>query len=559
MAGLCAAMIWALAIGCLARSARADYNLITLASFNGANGSAPHGGLYVDANGNLFGAAEHDGNSSTDGTMFEYVAATGTLSALAPFPGTPNGGFPFSDVTEGPDGNLYGTTHAGGTSGGTIFQFNPTTNTLRSLGSVPGSPTTGVVFDSSGNIYGTTASAVYEYNRSTGLVSTLASIPNSNSGTIYEGGVTVGSDGMLYGATIGGGDYGYGSLFKLDPSNLAYTTLASFNHTNGAYPESAPVLDAQGDLFGTTHDGGVAGLTTNPGTVYELPAGSSTVKDVAVFGNGGAQGPHSNIIFDASGTLFGTTYSNNGTVFEVNPATDTLTILAAFNGTTQGASPYADLVTDGKGNFYGTTSAGGAHSDGTIFELSPVSVPTSTHSASITNGSTGVIGGTGSSQTGGVSATFENTNGSTLQVQYSPSVYFSDLQDGSTGLPPTAPINFALPNAGAFAQVWDLTLEGGSFTGNAEVTFYYDPTNFSPGVDQTKLQIFHYVGGVWTPFALTDETINTTADTITVDTTSFSPFALGLEVASVPEPASTFLLAIGGVGLLARRRHRCAR
>ena len=154
-----------------------------------------------------------------------------------------------------------------------------------------------------------------------------------------------------------------------------HSPLASFTIATGTFPFGSLVEDASGDLFGTTEAGGAA----NDGTVFELQKGSSSITTLASFtGSNGAK-PYAGLVMDSSGNLFGTTYyggsgwtgsanSGYGTVFAIVHGTASITTLASFNGS-NGAYPFAGLVEDSSGDVFGTTSGGGAFSDGTVFEV----------------------------------------------------------------------------------------------------------------------------------------------------------------------------------------------
>jgi uncharacterized repeat protein (TIGR03803 family) len=149
------------------------------------------------------------------------------------------------------------------------------------------------------------------------------------------------------------------------------TTLASFSTNLDTTPISV-VLDGSGDLFGTTQYGGL----DRSGSVFELPGGSSTATSLASFNGTNGVAPAGPLVPDGHGNYFGTTSGGGaddfGTVFEFSTATGTITTLASFNGT-NGESPAGGLVRDANGDLFGTTDStlqnGGPYGDGTVFEL----------------------------------------------------------------------------------------------------------------------------------------------------------------------------------------------
>ena len=184
----------------------------------------------------------------------------------------------------------------------------------------------------------------------------------------YTGVIRAG--GNLYGTTYSGGAYGKGSIYKLNAKGVA-TTLYSFTGgADGRNPYGALLRDSNGNLYGTTTYGGANDF----GTVYELTStGIQTV--LHSFANDGVDGalPWSTLIRDKQGNLYGTTVYGGpyrgGTIFKLTP-TGTESILYSFGAYSgDGLYPNAQLVRDGKGNLYGTTYNGGAHSLGTVFKL----------------------------------------------------------------------------------------------------------------------------------------------------------------------------------------------
>jgi uncharacterized repeat protein (TIGR03803 family) len=202
------------------------------------------------------------------------------------------------------------------------------------------------------------------------------------------GGAIFGKNGSLYGTTYRGGTYFTGTVFSLTPKTGGGWTeqvVHIFNVTNdGSSPAAGVVSDSAGNLYGTTYYGGVY----NSGTVFELIAQSNgTFKEKILHSfnesNTGGAFPDAGLVFDSAGNLYGTTLDGGsstcsfgcGVVFELVPQANgnwTEKVVHPFtNNGVDGVNPLASLVLDGAGNLYGTTSGGGAHGQGTVFELSP--------------------------------------------------------------------------------------------------------------------------------------------------------------------------------------------
>ena len=187
-------------------------------------------------------------------------------------------------------------------------------------------------------------------------------------------GLTSDGSGNLYGTTRLGGSYNCGTVFELLRSNVGgwgEKVLHDFNNNreDGCGPESNLVLDAAGNLYGTTYSGG-----TSFGTVFELtPDGNGTWTEKILYSSFavGAGGPYGSLVFDAAGNLYGTTAN---TVFELSPSSQgnwTLTTPHIFNNDGTDGYSTTSLVIDSKGRLYGTTWVGGIYGDGTVFELIP--------------------------------------------------------------------------------------------------------------------------------------------------------------------------------------------
>ena len=147
---------------------------------------------------------------------------------------------------------------------------------------------------------------------------------------------------------------------------------------DGAVPEAGLVMDGQGNLYGTTSQGGGSGCQSEGcGTVFELTAAGTEMVLYRFAGGSDGLGPTANLIFDGQGNLYGTTVRGGdfdwGTVFELTPG-GTETVLYSFSGGTDGGYPATGLIIDSQGKLYGTTEFGGSAAApggfGIVFQIS---------------------------------------------------------------------------------------------------------------------------------------------------------------------------------------------
>jgi uncharacterized repeat protein (TIGR03803 family) len=258
-----------------------------------------------------------------------------------------------------------------------------------------------VVFDKAGNLYGTTKVGGLYNNGAVFQLSFQAS-GNWTEKTLYSfkydgkdgdwpiGSLIFGTKGSLYGTTEVGGVYGAGTVFEVSPQDgggWSEKILYSFSNIgpDGGYPHAGLLIDSVGNLYGTTPNGGSGGCPDyGCGTVFELipnKTGGWSEKTLHSFTNAGGDGanPSSNLIFDAHGNLYGTTFNGGvnqyGTAFELSPTKSGQwkeTILHTFTGTgSDGGNPIPGLIFDPAANLYGTAWQGGRGRYGTVFELSP--------------------------------------------------------------------------------------------------------------------------------------------------------------------------------------------
>jgi hypothetical protein len=378
--------------------------LVTLVTFDGTdNGANPFGGLITDTAGNLFGTTDK-GGADSDGTVFEIAKSGGvyasTPTTLFTFNGVGNGAFPQAGLITDAGGDLLGTTAGGGADeAGTVFQvirtgpnsYASTPNTLATFSdtnNIGYRPVAGLIADGAGDLFGTVPfpsgandGAVFEIANGTTTVSQVVGFTGGDDGGQPKGALLVDAAGDLFGTTSLGGAGGQGTVFEIVNTATGYATtatpLVSFTGDDGANPLGGLITDATGDLFGTTSLG-----ADGYGTVFEIAntaTGYATTATplVAFNGIGNGANPSDTLIADANGDLFGTTQNGgadgDGTVFEIVHAgtgyAASPTTLAAFNGTGNGANPIAGLIADSSGDLFGTTQNGGANGDGTAFEV----------------------------------------------------------------------------------------------------------------------------------------------------------------------------------------------
>ncbi|MFZ0478066.1 MAG: Ig-like domain repeat protein [Terriglobales bacterium] len=413
------------------------------------SGGVPLGPVIQDACGNLYGTTAFGGGGGNQigGVVYELPAgAMGTQveTTMHAFPGTTTDGQnPGVGLLLDSAGNLYGTTFYGGqvnpgeTCGawdtyGTVFELNAgsavtsrenSTDTLlyefSNFPNVGSNPTTGLVRDSSGNLYGVGQScgiyggtgygqgAIFKLSPGAGSTWTASNLYNFppysasindplNVGVNNQGYLAMDSSGNLYGTTYAGGAYAHGSVFKLSPGTgdtWIETTLYSFQGgtTDGCNPYAEPVLDSSGNLYGTTYNCGAVGN----GIVWKLtPTGTETIlhnfTGYSTNGTGeNADGanPVAGVALDAYDNLYGTTINggemyngqltlcaNCGVLYEISTSS-AYSVLHHFWTTVCGTSPN-QYICDGAqstaaplvaqdGNIYGTTLYGSSDGGGT--------------------------------------------------------------------------------------------------------------------------------------------------------------------------------------------------
>lgn len=373
---------------------------------NGRDGGQPAAGPTLDRGGNLYGTAFYGGDqnncASGCGVVYKLTLHNGfwVPSTLYSFTGLGDGALPYyGAITLGPDGTPFGTTYGGGINqSGVIFDLRPrptncpTTNcpwidiTVHQFGNGNDgfNPTSGVIFDAAGNMYGTTYhggtsgnGAIYEATRSgqSWTESVIYNFAGGNDGSNPVASLTLDSAGNLYGTTYAGGTSGFGTVFKVTHSGGGWTKTVLYNFTNGndgRAPSGGVVFDPAGNLYGSTVFGG----TNGGGTLFELSPNGASWTLTTLYSFSGVAGPYNNLTM-ANGVLYGTTYRDGanqvGSVFKLTQSNGswTFTNLHDFTDGSDGGYPTSSVAVNAQGDVFGTASSGGSAGQGVVFEITP--------------------------------------------------------------------------------------------------------------------------------------------------------------------------------------------
>jgi uncharacterized repeat protein (TIGR03803 family) len=358
-------------------------NLYGTTFYGGASGTGCNG----DGCGTVFELTPHSQGTWTEKILYNFCAAEYCADGAEPranliFDSAGN----LYGTTEDGGASGFEDCDAFGDPCGTVFELKPgahgkwTEKVLHSFSGGDGNvPQAGLTFDSAGSLYGTTVNG--------GTAPTCYEVISC--GVVFE--LTPGTGGqwtyyLLY--SFQGNTCDDGRALDVGPDAHQMRTDRSSrgpgNGADGAFPEGVVVFDAAGNLYSTTSSGGVA----CDGTVFRLtPKPSGEWKETVLRSFDGADGnwPLAGLIIDAAGNLYGTTFYGDefvttcnkdgcGTVFELTANRSGKwkeKVLYSFTGGTDGQFPAASLTLDAAGNLYGTTSHGGVNGVGTVFEVTP--------------------------------------------------------------------------------------------------------------------------------------------------------------------------------------------
>ncbi len=302
-------------------------------------GEYPFGGLLLGSDGNFYGTGSLSG-SSNFGTVFK-VTSTGTMTVLHNFTNGTDGQVPGSPPVQGNDGNYYNVTNGNnGASASTFYKITAAGvfSTVHTFSNAEGAACAYVVLGNDGNFYGAcnkggsgTLGTLYKIS-SAGTVSVLHNFASAD-GLNVDVPLVQANDGNFYGLTYEGGSFGFGSLYQLKP-NGSFKVLKYFDDgADGGHPNSGLTLGTDGLLYGTTYSGG---------NLVACPGGCGVIFKVTTVGvftvlytpdNTKGTGPLSNLTLDTNGTFYGNMFSGGnfggGVFYSLNT----------------GLAPFARLVT----------------------------------------------------------------------------------------------------------------------------------------------------------------------------------------------------------------------
>jgi len=360
------------------------------------DGQASYGNLIKGSDGNFYGTTE-GGGSANDGVAYK-ITPSGTVTILHSFHdgSVTNDGNEPNSLILGADGNFYATTYKGGSANyGTFFKMTPSGSVTilhnfhdGSVASDGAYPDTGLLQSTDGNFYGATYTG-----GSTGAYGTAFKITPTGTETILHNfgdgsvsndgiygceGLILGTDGNFYGMSGYGGSTAHGTLFKMTLSGTE-TILHQFGDgsvsNDGLFPNAPLILGTDRNLYGTTENGG----STNSGTFFKITStGTETILHHFSDGSVPNDGirPKAGLILGPDGNFYGQTYQGGvfstwGCLYQVTP-TGSVTIIHSFDSVpNDGSQPYAQMAFGSNGYLYGTTSKSGSANAGIVFKLLP--------------------------------------------------------------------------------------------------------------------------------------------------------------------------------------------
>jgi uncharacterized repeat protein (TIGR03803 family) len=327
------------------------------------------------------------GGAKGAGTLFSVTSA-GRAVTLHRFAAATEGSQPNDMLAVDPQGNVYGTTQAGGKfGGGTVYQFT-TAHKLKVLHAFDADtgdgsgPLQGLVRGTNGALYGAAAGGAINTNGSVfeidpkGFYITRYRFKSGGDGHCPFSSVAVDSNGNLFGTVVGNGFGGdpNGAVWKLSPANKLTPLYRFRDGTDGEYPDQSPIVDKAGNVYGTIiKKNGVV----YAGAVWKIDTSGKFSIIHQFAGKADGFGPNGPLMINTDGNLYGTTQSGGGTaarpgygtLFRITPA-GRFTVIHTFTGA-DGSNPTGTLAHDAAGAIYGATTGDSGGTGGTVYKIRP--------------------------------------------------------------------------------------------------------------------------------------------------------------------------------------------
>ena len=426
--------------------------------FNGASsGSKPMGQLIQASDGKLYGITTI-GGANNKGTLFQYDPLTSTFTKMLDFDGTTNGAIPKGSLIQGSDGKLYGMTSGGGSSNkGIIFQYDPVTAVLTKkfdfTGFTTGAEPHGeLLFASDGNLYGMTRlggtsgkGVLFQYNLNTSTYTKKLDFNGTDKGAEPYGSLIQGADGKLYGMTEDGGANNIGVIFQFDIATSVYTKKLNFNGSdNGSKPSGSFALGSDGKFYATTSEGGSNGN----GVLFQYDIATGTYVKKSDF-SALSTGHHPVNLAEAPIRVI-TTSPVTSTNCSGNPISVPYVAQGVFNA----GNVFTAELSDASGSFGAAVSIGTISSttSGTINAIIPAVTPSGTSYRIRVVSSNPVITG--------------KDNGSNLTINALPAqpgafiTSSSSVSNGQTG------VVYTIPNDPSVTYTWSYSGSGATINGS---------------------------------------------------------------------------------------------
>jgi|GEM_PF-4132354 len=263
-------------------------------------------------------------------------------------------------------GFFYGITTSGGNDfNGTLFRYDQTSNATETLHHFfsPGfnDEARNIVITQGDKIFGVLRDGeIFKYDLNTNEYDTVGFTSNT---TVFSG-LTLANNGKIYGATFSGGADNFGTIFEVDTAALTITTIHEFNNTNGAYPRNTLTQASDGNLYGTTGNGG----SNDQGTLFKIDISNNTFNTVFEFNSSNnGEYPYITLTEGPDGLLYGVL--EDDVLFGFDTNSGQLAKLIALNNSTVGNFVFS--LTTINNELIGLTADGGINDEGSLFKFNP--------------------------------------------------------------------------------------------------------------------------------------------------------------------------------------------